>query len=92
MARYYLMSDACVNPTIISDAEFTYLHGRHTETGANNCGITHIDDPTTEAGAAFNLDSLDTSLVSTIVGGALLLFAVGMGIGFLISVIRRTRL
>ncbi len=80
----YQFSSECGTPQVFSDATNT---GVFVST-VQGCGVVQVEIPQ----VGFSLTSLDSDLMAFFVGGALLMWATGQGIGWIVAIIRRGKI
>lgn len=79
----YQFAQACGSPTIQQDANYLTVSVPVVE----GCGIVQVDT----AQVDYSIQTFDAELATFYVGGALLMFVIGSGIGLIVNTVRRAR-
>lgn len=79
----YQFAQACGTPVIERHGNTLSI----SVTAAQGCGIVQVDT----AQVDYSIQTFDAELAMFYVGGALLMFAIGSGIGLIINTVRRAR-
>lgn len=79
----YQFAQTCGTPVISQDGIHLMISVPVTE----GCGIVQVDT----AQVDYSIQTFDAELAMFYVGGALLMFAIGSGIGLIINTVRRAR-
>lgn len=79
----YQFSVECGTPTIIKENGYLTM----SVPVVDGCGIVQVDT----AQVDYSIQTFDSELAVFYVGGALLMFAIGSGIGLIVNTIRRAR-
>lgn len=79
----YQFASACGTPVITQDANNLMI----SVPVAEGCGIVQVDT----AQVDYSIQTFDAELAMFYVGGALLMFAIGSGIGLIVNTVRRAR-
>lgn len=79
----YQFAQECGTPVIAKQGNTLSI----SVTASKGCGIVQVDT----AQVDYSIQTFDAELATFYVGGALLMFAVGSGIGLIVNTVRRAR-
>lgn len=80
----YQFSVECGTPAVVKQGNTLSLT---VPSNIEGCGVVEVDT----AQVDYSIQTFDTELATFYVGGALLMFAIGSGIGLIINTVRRAR-
>lgn len=80
----YQFSVECGTPTVTKQGNTLSLN---VPSNIKGCGIVQVDT----AQVDYSIQTFDTELATFYVGGALLMFAIGSGVGLIVNTVRRAR-